>query len=256
MTKESYPLTLKGELSVPPARGWWLIKWLLALPHFIILVFLWVAFVVVAIIAFFAILYTRKYPRGLFDFNAGVLKWTWRVGFYSCGALGTDKYPPFTLGDADYPAELQVEYQRHQAENNSDYDSSHVVTLEQLKLVTKQAKQRGEKIVFTNGCFDILHAGHVSYLEKAKALGDKLVVGINDDASVAKLKGASRPINSLKNRMSVLTGLKAVDWVVPFSELTPGRLIRNLNPNILVKSDKNYRNIEENLDKVSNSLKE
>jgi len=110
MTKESYPLTLKGELSVPPARGWWLIKWLLALPHFIILVFLWVAFVVVAIIAFFAILYTRKYPRGLFDFNAGVLKWTWRVGFYSCGALGTDKYPPFTLGDADYPAELQVEY--------------------------------------------------------------------------------------------------------------------------------------------------
>ena len=106
----AYPVSIKGELSVPPARGWWLLKWLLAIPHFIILAFLWIAFVVVCIIAFFAILFTAKYPRSLFNFNVGVLRWTWRVGFYSYEALGTDKYPPFTLESVDYPADLQVEY--------------------------------------------------------------------------------------------------------------------------------------------------
>jgi len=107
----SYPVSIRGELTEPPARGWWLLKWLLALPHYIILFFLWIAFVVVTIIAFFAILFTAKYPRGLFNFNVGVLRWTWRVGFYSYEALGTDKYPPFTLESvADYPADLEVEY--------------------------------------------------------------------------------------------------------------------------------------------------
>ena len=106
----SYPVSITGELTEPPGRGWWLLKWLLALPHYILLAFLGVAFVVVSIIAFFSILFTAKYPRGLFDFNVGVMRWSWRVGFYSYSALGTDEYPPFSLRAGDYPADLEVAY--------------------------------------------------------------------------------------------------------------------------------------------------
>lgn len=87
----------------------------------------------------------------------------------------------------------------------------------------------------TNGCFDILHTGHVTYLEEAKTLGDRLIVAVNDDASVSRLKGAGRPINTLEDRMTLLAGLAAVDWVVPFSEDTPAEIVAEILPDVLVK---------------------
>jgi D-beta-D-heptose 7-phosphate kinase/D-beta-D-heptose 1-phosphate adenosyltransferase len=109
------------------------------------------------------------------------------------------------------------------------------LSVEQLRLAVELAKSNGEKVVFTNGCFDILHAGHVAYLQQARALGDRLIVAINSDESVTKIKGEGRPINSLERRLAVLEGLQSVNWVSCFEGDTPEQLIAELQPCILVK---------------------
>lgn len=113
--------------------------------------------------------------------------------------------------------------------------TSGIVNEEQLQLAINEARAQGKKVVFTNGCFDILHAGHVTYLQMAKQLGDYLIVAVNTDASIQNLKGPNRPINHLEHRMTVLAGLGVVDWVVPFADDTPERLLKLLKPDMLVK---------------------
>lgn len=127
------------------------------------------------------------------------------------------------------PGEIQVAlHQRGQGGRG-------LVSRDELLVVVGEARARKERIVMTNGCFDILHAGHVAYLEEAKSLGDRLIVAVNDDDSVRRLKGESRPVNALEDRMLVLAGLAAVDWVVPFSDDTPAALIAAVLPDVLVK---------------------
>lgn len=126
-------------------------------------------------------------------------------------------------------AELQQALSRKQLAHHG------VLTEEELLVHVERARQQGERLVMTNGCFDILHRGHVAYLREARALGDRLIVAVNTDASVQDLKGTSRPINPLVERMAVLAALEGVDWVVPFSESTPARLIARVLPDVLVK---------------------
>lgn len=127
------------------------------------------------------------------------------------------------------PSELRI------AMHDAGAPEAAIVDETTLRHAVQFSRSRGQRIVMTNGCFDLLHAGHVAYLRAARALGDRLIVAVNDDDSVRRLKGDGRPVTSLENRMSVLAGLEAVDWVVPFSEDTPERLVGEILPDLLVK---------------------
>jgi D-beta-D-heptose 7-phosphate kinase/D-beta-D-heptose 1-phosphate adenosyltransferase len=128
------------------------------------------------------------------------------------------------------PQELQLALHRGSDDHRSGIFDQHT-----LEVLLQAVRAGGERIVMTNGCFDILHPGHIDYLEKARAMGDRLIVAVNDDTSVKRLKGANRPVNPLATRMRMLAALGCVDWVVPFSEDTPERLYCQLLPDVLVK---------------------
>lgn len=136
------------------------------------------------------------------------------------------------LGSATATLNEIIEYESSLNKSTSD---SHIKTLEEITLLSEELKKRGKKVVFTNGCFDILHVGHVKYLEEAKSYGDILILGLNSDESVQRLKGPTRPVNTENDRAYILASLEAVDYVVKFYEDTPYELIKAVQPHILVK---------------------
>ena len=136
------------------------------------------------------------------------------------------------IGSATATLDEIIEYKSSLHQPSSD---AHIKTWEEISLLSNNLKEKGKKIVFTNGCFDLLHAGHVRYLEAAKRFGDVLIVGLNSDRSVHELKGESRPINNESDRASILAALEAVNYVVVFDEDTPYKLIKTIKPNTLVK---------------------
>ena len=136
------------------------------------------------------------------------------------------------IGSATASLDEIYEYESSLNRSNS---SSHIKSFEEIKILAKKLHDKGKKIIFTNGCFDILHAGHVKYLEEAKSYGDILILGLNADSSVRKLKGPTRPINNQDDRAYILASLESVDYVVIFEEETPYELIKLIQPNILVK---------------------
>ena len=136
------------------------------------------------------------------------------------------------IGSATATLNEIIEYESSLKKSTSD---SHIKSVEEIELLSKELKKRGKKIVFTNGCFDILHVGHVKYLEEAKSYGDVLILGLNSDESVRRLKGLSRPVNTEDDRAYILASLEAVDYVVKFYDDTPYELIKAVQPHILVK---------------------
>ena len=136
------------------------------------------------------------------------------------------------IGSATATLDEIIEYESSLNKSTSHY---HIKTLDEIRLLSAELKKRGKKVVFTNGCFDILHVGHVKYLEEAKSYGDVLILGLNADASVRRLKGEMRPVNTEEDRAYILAALEAVDYVVKFEEDTPYELIKAVSPHILVK---------------------
>jgi D-beta-D-heptose 7-phosphate kinase/D-beta-D-heptose 1-phosphate adenosyltransferase len=170
-----------------------------------------------------------------------------------CSALGAGETLNDAVGLANIAAGLVVSHfgntsvsgpeLRDEIVREAGFDTG-IMSQEQLLNAVSEAKKRGEKVVLTNGCFDLLHAGHVDYLQEAKSEGDRLIVALNSDESIRRLKEVGRPVTTLDHRMAIVAGLKAVDWVVPFEEDTPENLISVLQPDVLVKGG-DYKNVDQ-----------